>query len=154
MDNIAFKIRRDFVLDSNVNFIKNVEKRYNAVIKRSIATSAKFKTPSLYSDDSMHNYNNKRLRILDFDLNKKDSQSEKDNYGRSNTATNFENKNNLLLNSDKNNLLLENDLQGNPNLYTNLGDKFNSKSNREQNYTKNNLFNEDDIRKNDFIKSK
>lgn len=145
MDNNAFKIRRDYILDSNVNYIKNIEKRFNAIIKRSIASSAKFRTPSLYSDDSIYNYTNKRLRIPDFELNKNDFESEKNIYGRSNTASNFDNRNKLF-SINRNNLFVENDLQSNRNINNIPSDKINLRFNKEKDLKRNNLLNEEEIK--------
>ncbi len=140
MENNAFKIRHDYILDSNINYIKNVEKKHNLLVKRSAATSAKFRTPSLYSDDSMHNYTDKRFRIPEFDLSKKDFESEKNVfYGKSNTATNFETRNNLLL---------ENDLRRERVFEASPRNRFDFEAKKDDNdlrKNKNNLFNENDI---------
>lgn len=86
----------------------------------------------------MYNYTDKRLRIPEFDLSKKDLESEKNVfYGKSKTATNFQ---------AMNNLLLENDLGRERAFEASPRKRFDFEANKEDNLSKkNNLFNENDI---------
>ena len=96
-------------------------------MRRSISTAAKFKTPSVYSDDSVYNNYQDRFRNPNFDLDKKD-------FEKSNTAGNFEIKNNLI--SMGNDLNPKRNIDINENIFD-----FGVKDNR----MKNNLLNNDDI---------
>ncbi len=137
------------MIDSNLNFIKNVEKKYICIVDQSISISNKYKTPSIYSEDSFYKFSyDRRIKSSDFDLNKKDFEFDnkniKDNYNQSNSATNFESKlffnKNYNTNNNENNLDILNSQSNKDNNRFYLGIK-----DKNKNYEKNNLLNNDDI---------
>jgi len=102
----------------------------------------KFKTPSLYSDDSF-TYSDRNFRIPEINSNRRDCDGEQKNFfGKSNSAQNFDYKNNLK-NPNFNNLINENELASSKNFNT-FQNRFNFGV-QENKSEKNNLLNNNDI---------
>ncbi len=60
-------------MDNSFNYIKKIEDKYDSFYKRINTISNKFKSPSLYSDDSI-NYNRQRFNY-EFDNTKRDQRN-------------------------------------------------------------------------------